>query len=74
MACLGPHGSGRSWYGCRASGVLAEDMPDGGTRMTGCADVVVSDTITSLASRMMQSVSKKITNNFIGCVRGILEA
>lgn len=27
-----------------------------------------------LASRMMGSVGKKITNNFFDCVRGILEA
>ncbi|MFV1859019.1 MAG: CoxG family protein [Anaerolineales bacterium] len=51
-----------------------EDTPGGGTRMTWSADVVVSGTITSLASRMMGSVSKKIANNFFDCVRGVLEA
>jgi carbon monoxide dehydrogenase subunit G len=51
-----------------------EDTPDGGTRMTWSAEVVVSGTITSLASRMMGSVSKKIANNFFDCVRGVLEA
>ena len=51
-----------------------EDTPGGGTRMTWSAEVVVSGTITSLASRMMGSVSKKIANNFFNCVRGILEA
>ncbi len=51
-----------------------EDTPGGGTRMTWSAEVVVSGTIASLASRMMGSVSKKIANNFFDCVRGILEA
>ena len=51
-----------------------EDAPGGGTRMTWSADVVVSGTITSLASRMMGSVSKKIADNFFDCVRGVLEA
>jgi len=48
--------------------------PDGGTRMAWSADVIVSGTITSLASRMMGSVSKKIANNFFDCVKGYLEA
>ena len=51
-----------------------EDTPEGGTRMTWSAEVLVSGTITSLASRMMGSVSKKVANNFFDCVRGILEA
>ncbi len=50
-----------------------EDTADGGTRITWSADVMVSGTITSLASRMMGSVSKKIANSFFDCVRGYLE-
>jgi hypothetical protein len=50
-----------------------EDTADGGTKMTWSADVIVSGTITSLASRMMGSVSKKIANGFFDCVRGYLE-
>ena len=50
-----------------------EDTADGGTRMTWSADVMVSGTITSLASRMMGTVSKKIANSFFDCVRGYLE-
>ncbi len=51
-----------------------EDASEGGTRMTWIADVQVSGTITSLASRMMGSVSKKIANSFFECVRGYVEA
>jgi carbon monoxide dehydrogenase subunit G len=51
-----------------------EDTADGGTKMTWSADIMVSGTITSLASRMMGSVSKKIANSFFDCVRGYLEA
>ena len=42
-------------------------------KMTWSADILVSGTITSLASRMMGSVSKKIANSFFDCVRGYLE-
>ena len=50
-----------------------EELEDGRTKMTWTADVLVSGTITSLASRMMGSVSKKIANSFFDCVRGHLE-
>lgn len=50
-----------------------EDTPEGGTRMFWSAEVVVSGTLTSLASRMMGSVSKKIANSFFDCVKGYLE-
>jgi hypothetical protein len=50
-----------------------EETADGGTKMTWSADVMVSGTITSLASRMMGSISKKIANSFFDCVRGVLE-
>ena len=50
-----------------------EDTKDGGTRMTWTADVTVSGTIASLASRMMGSASKKISKQFFECVRGHLE-
>ena len=54
-------------------GMQLEDTADGGTKMTWSADVIVSGTITSLASRMMGSVSKKIANTFFDCVKGYLE-
>ncbi|MEE9215918.1 MAG: carbon monoxide dehydrogenase subunit G [Anaerolineales bacterium] len=50
-----------------------EDTADGGTKMTWSADIMISGTITSLASRMMGTVSKKIANSFFDCVRGYLE-
>lgn len=49
------------------------DGADGSTRMDWTADVTVSGTITSLASRLMGSVTKKVTQNFFDCVKGELE-
>lgn len=51
-----------------------EDTPEGGTRMFWSADVLVSGTLASLASRMMGSVSKKIANTFFDCVKGYVES
>lgn len=60
-----------------AADVLArmelEDRPDGSTRMTWSADISVSGTITSLASRLMGSVTKRVTQNFFDCVKAELE-
>ncbi|MFQ5942268.1 MAG: CoxG family protein [Anaerolineales bacterium] len=50
-----------------------EDAVDGGTLMAWSADVMVSGTIASLASRMMGSASKKIAKSFFDCVKGYLE-
>lgn len=58
--------------------VLAEmalsDAPEGGTALDWKADVTVSGTITSLASRLMGSVTKKLTSAFFDCVRKKIEA
>ena len=51
-----------------------EDIPEGGTRISWSAEVVVSGTLASLASRMMGSVSKKIANTFFDCVKGHVES
>ncbi|MCH7609167.1 MAG: carbon monoxide dehydrogenase subunit G [Chloroflexi bacterium] len=50
------------------------DIPEGGTRMSWSAEVVISGTLASLASRMMGSVSKKIANTFFDCVKGHVES
>ena len=43
------------------------------TEMDWSAQVTVSGTITSLASRLMGSVAKKLTNSFFDCVRKQVE-
>jgi carbon monoxide dehydrogenase subunit G len=50
------------------------DGPDGGTVLDWKADVTVSGTITSLASRLMGSVTKKVTGAFFDCVKKKIEA
>ncbi len=50
-----------------------QDGPDGSTQMNWAADVTISGTITSLASRLMGSVTKKVTQNFFDCVKKKLE-
>lgn len=58
--------------------VMAElaltDIPDGGTEVAWKADITISGSIASLATRMMGGVSKKLTGNFFNCVKGKLEA
>ncbi len=58
--------------------VLAEmalsDGPEGDTLLDWKADVTVSGTITSLASRLMGSVTKKLTGAFFECVGKKIEA
>jgi carbon monoxide dehydrogenase subunit G len=73
LAKMTAHGTAPGSAADVTGGMQLEDTDDGGTKMTWSADVVVSGTITSLASRMMGSVSKKIANSFFECVRGYLE-
>jgi carbon monoxide dehydrogenase subunit G len=53
--------------------VLREVSP-GETQLDWAADVTVSGTIASLASRMMGSVTKKLAGAFFTCVKRELEA
>ena len=48
--------------------------PDGSTELKWNADIVVVGTIASLASRLMGSVTKKITAAFFDCVKAKIEA
>jgi carbon monoxide dehydrogenase subunit G len=73
FAKMTAHGTAPGSAADVTGGMQLEDTADGGTKMTWSADVMVSGTITSLASRMMGSVSKKIANSFFECVRGYLE-
>jgi carbon monoxide dehydrogenase subunit G len=74
LAKMAAHGTAPGSAADVTGEMQLEDTPDGGTNMIWTADVTVSGTITSLASRMMGSVSKKIANSFFDCVRGYVEA
>jgi carbon monoxide dehydrogenase subunit G len=50
------------------------DAADGTTDMKWTADVTVVGTIASLASRLMGSVTQKLTNEFFNCVKKRIEA
>ncbi len=50
-----------------------KEPESGVTEMDWSAQVTVSGTITSLASRLMGSVTKKVTNAFFDCVRKQVE-
>ena len=56
------------------SEMLLADGPDGSTEMQWSADVVVLGTIASLASRLMGSVTQKLTEQFFQCVKKEIEA
>lgn len=50
------------------------DGPDGSTDMQWSADIVVVGTIASMASRLMGSVTKRLTGDFFNCVKDKIEA
>ncbi|MBX3049432.1 MAG: carbon monoxide dehydrogenase subunit G [Anaerolineales bacterium] len=50
------------------------DDPEGGTLLDWTADINVLGTIASLASRMMGSVTQKLTAEFFGCVKQRIES
>lgn len=50
------------------------DGEDGSTDLKWTADIVVAGRIASLASRMMGSVTRKLTSNFFDCARERIEA
>jgi carbon monoxide dehydrogenase subunit G len=50
------------------------DGPDGSTELQWSADIVVVGTIASLASRLMGSLTRKLTGEFFNCVKGRIEA
>jgi carbon monoxide dehydrogenase subunit G len=50
------------------------DGPDGSTEMQWSADIVVVGTIASMASRLMGSVTRRLTGDFFNCVKEKIEA
>lgn len=74
MAKMTAHGTAPGSAADVEGEMRLEDIPEGGTRMSWSAEVVISGTLASLASRMMDSVSKKIANTFFDCVKGHVES
>jgi carbon monoxide dehydrogenase subunit G len=54
--------------------MVLEATEDGSTKMFWEADVQISGTITSLASRLMGGVTKRLTGAFFDCVKSKIEA
>ncbi len=50
------------------------DGTDGSTELQWSAEIVVVGTIASLASRLMGSVTRKLTGEFFNCVKDKIEA
>lgn len=56
------------------SEMILLDCEDGSTELKWTANIVVVGKIASVASRMMDSVTKKLTTNFFECVKQQIEA
>ena len=54
--------------------MLLSDGDDGSTEMAWTAEISVLRTIASLASRMMGSVTQKLTEEFFSCMKQQIEA
>ena len=54
--------------------MLLSDGPDNSTDLAWTAEINVLGTIASLASRMMGSVTQKLTNEFFACMKQQIEA
>ncbi|OGO18491.1 MAG: hypothetical protein A2Z14_19820 [Chloroflexi bacterium RBG_16_48_8] len=72
-ALMKGHGTLPGSAGDATAEMVLSDGPHGSTRLTWWADVVVSGTIASLASRLMGSVTKKLTASFFDCVKRQIE-
>jgi carbon monoxide dehydrogenase subunit G len=72
-ALLKGHGTAPGSAGDATAEMVLTDEVDGSTKLSWWADVMVSGTIASLASRLMSSVTKKLTGTFFDCVRKHIE-
>ena len=73
-ALMKGHGTAPGSAGDATAEMILADGPEGSTLLTWWADVLISGTIASLASRLMGSVTKKLTTAFFDCVKGQIEA
>jgi len=57
-----------------SSEMILRDLPNGSTELDWSADVVVFGTIASLASRLMGSLTRRLTGEFFNCVKAKIES
>jgi carbon monoxide dehydrogenase subunit G len=72
-ALMKGHGTAPGSAGDATAEMTLSDGPEGSTVLEWWAEVVISGTIASLASRLMGSVTKKLTTSFFDCVRKQIE-
>jgi carbon monoxide dehydrogenase subunit G len=72
-ALMKGHGTAPGSAGDATAEMILSDGPEGSTLLTWWADVLISGTIASLASRLMGSVTKKLTASFFDCVKKQIE-
>jgi len=72
-ALMKGHGTAPGSAGDATAEMVLSDGPEGSTLLTWWADIVILGTIASLASRMMGSVTKKLTASFFNCVKKQIE-
>ena len=73
-AALKAHGTAPGSATDVAATMLLSDGAESGTVMDWEADINVLGTIASLASRMMGSVTEKLTQEFFACMKAQIEA
>jgi carbon monoxide dehydrogenase subunit G len=72
-AAMRGHGTAPGSAGDATAEVVLSDNEDGTAHLDWSADVNVSGTIASLASRLMGGVSKRLTAAFFACVKEHVE-
>lgn len=72
-ALMKGHGTAPGSVGDATAEMILSKSPEGGTTLKWWAEVVISGTIAGLASRLMGSVTKKITASFFDCVKQQIE-
>lgn len=74
MARMRAHGTAPGSAADATTKMILEEAGEGSTKLVWEAEVQISGTITSLASRLMGSVTKRLTGAFFDCVRKKVEA
>lgn len=74
MARMRAHGTAPGSAADATAKMILEEAGEGSTKLVWEAEVQISGTITSLASRLMGSVTKRLTGAFFDCVRKKVEA
>jgi carbon monoxide dehydrogenase subunit G len=72
-ALMKGHGTAPGSVGDATAEMILSNGPGGETILKWWAEVVVSGTIASLASRLMGSVTRKLTTSFFDCVKKQIE-